>query len=106
MATPPPSGTIFEQNPYENHPSLSAVEAEVLWEYAKLAQNVKLVTTKTRKLMDEPDQMLVARLRSLETKMGLVMVLFKASVWNVINEQPVDVQYGPAETSEDTTIRR
>ncbi|KAF8823843.1 hypothetical protein HHX47_DHR9000455 [Lentinula edodes] len=73
MSSPPPSGTIFEQNPYENHPSLSAIEAEVLWEYAKLAQNVKL---------------------------------FKASVWNVINEQPVDVQYGPAETSEDTTIRQ
>ncbi|KAJ3998684.1 DASH complex subunit Dad3-domain-containing protein [Lentinula boryana] len=105
MSSPPPAGNIFEENPYENHLSLSPVEAEVLWEYAKLAQNVKLVTMKTRKLMDEPDQMLVSRLRSLETKMGLVMVLFKASVWNVINEQPVDAMHA-AETSGDTTIRR
>ncbi|KAJ3728521.1 DASH complex subunit Dad3-domain-containing protein [Lentinula raphanica] len=106
MSDSTPTGNIFEENPYANHASLSPVEAEVLWEYAKLAQNVKLVTSKTRRLMNEPDQMLVSRLRSLETKMGLVMVLFKASVWNVINEQPIDVMYGPAETSADATIRR
>ncbi|KAJ3841099.1 DASH complex subunit Dad3-domain-containing protein [Lentinula raphanica] len=103
MSDSTPTGNIFEENPYANHASLSPVEAEVLWEYAKLAQNV---TSKTRKLMNEPDQMLVSRLRSLETKMGLVMVLFKASVWNVINEQPIDAMYGPAETSADATIRR
>ncbi|KAJ4475720.1 DASH complex subunit Dad3-domain-containing protein [Lentinula aciculospora] len=106
MSSPSPTGNLFDENPYENHPSLSPVEAEVLWEYAKLAQNVKLVTMKTRKLMDEPDQMLVSRLRSLDTKMGLVMVLFKASVWNVINEQPVDALYGSTETSGETTIQR
>ncbi|KAF9068308.1 DASH complex subunit Dad3-domain-containing protein [Rhodocollybia butyracea] len=91
----------------KNHPSLSSIEAEVLWEYAKLAQNVKQVTMKTRKLTEEPDRMLVARLRSLETKMGLVLTLFKASVWNVINDQPqpVNPQYDLAEAQSDTTIR-
>ena len=31
-------------NPYEGHPSLSQLEAAVLWEYAKLAQNVGMVS--------------------------------------------------------------
>lgn len=38
------SNTIFETNPYEGHPSLTNLEAEVLWQYAKLAQNVKEVS--------------------------------------------------------------
>ena len=36
---------IFAINPYEDHPSLSALEAEVLWEYAKLNQQIKDVRT-------------------------------------------------------------
>jgi hypothetical protein len=32
---------VFIKNPYESHPSLTSTEAEVLWEYAKLAQHVK-----------------------------------------------------------------
>jgi DASH complex subunit DAD3 len=35
--------SIMETNPYELHPSLSALEADVLWEYAKLSQHVKEV---------------------------------------------------------------
>jgi hypothetical protein len=31
---------IFHTNPYESHESLSPLEAEVLWEYAKLSQHV------------------------------------------------------------------
>ena len=34
---------IFTRNPYESQPSLSPLEAEVLWEYAKLAQHIKNV---------------------------------------------------------------
>ena len=37
------SSNVFETNPYEGHPGLSELEAEVLWQYAKLAQNVKEV---------------------------------------------------------------
>jgi DASH complex subunit DAD3 len=36
---------IFTINPYEDHPSLSPLEAEVLWEYAKLNQQIKDVRT-------------------------------------------------------------
>lgn len=34
---------IFATNPYADHPSLSETEAEVLWQYAKLSQNIKEV---------------------------------------------------------------
>ena len=37
------NSTIFESNPYEGHPNLSELEAEVLWQYAKLSQNIKEV---------------------------------------------------------------
>ena len=37
------STQIFEINPYENHPELSQTEAQVLWEYAKLNQRLKIV---------------------------------------------------------------
>ena len=32
---------IFSINPYEDHPSLTQIEASVLWEYAKLNQHTK-----------------------------------------------------------------
>jgi DASH complex subunit DAD3 len=38
---------IFSVNPYENHPSLSQLQADVLWEYAKLNQHIKDVRTPT-----------------------------------------------------------
>lgn len=38
------SDSIFAANPYETHPSLSATEADVLWEYAKLSQHIKDVS--------------------------------------------------------------
>ena len=37
------SAQIFEVNPYENHPELTQTEAELLWEYAKLNQRLKIV---------------------------------------------------------------
>lgn len=35
------STTIFDENPYEDHAQLAPLEADVLWEYAKLAQHVR-----------------------------------------------------------------
>lgn len=102
------SGTadVFDANPYESHPSLTALEANVLWEYAKLSQHVKDLTVTTRQLSEGPDENLIARLRVLERKMGLVLTLFKASVWGVINEQPVqDIEGGYAYAMADITHR-
>ncbi|KAI0006148.1 DASH complex subunit Dad3-domain-containing protein [Russula compacta] len=81
------SNQIFSVNPYENHPSLTQVEADVLWEYAKLNQHIKDLITQTRSLSEIPDETMLKRLRILERKMGLVLTLFKASVWGVVNEQ-------------------
>jgi DASH complex subunit DAD3 len=47
MSSPVQGSEIFDSNPYESHPNLSALEAEVLWEYAKLAQHLKEVTPPT-----------------------------------------------------------
>ncbi|KAF9454601.1 hypothetical protein P691DRAFT_692288 [Macrolepiota fuliginosa MF-IS2] len=107
MASPTNTHDIFLENPYETHPSLTPLEAEVLWEYAKLAQHVKLMTHKMRMLQEEPDKKMLARLRVLEKKMGLVLTLFKASVWGVINEQAVpDASDSYDIDDSDNTIRR
>ncbi|KAH8099506.1 DASH complex subunit Dad3-domain-containing protein [Cristinia sonorae] len=101
------TSTVFETNPYEGHPNLSDVEADVLWQYAKLSQNIRELITETRRLSEAPDETLLKRLRSLEMKMGLVLTLFKASVWAVINEQPIiDDSAAYAESSADDTIMR
>jgi len=101
------SSTVFDTNPYEGHPNLSELEAEVLWQYAQLAQNVKELTAETRRLSEAPDETLLKRLRALELKMGLVLTLFKASVWAVINEQPVAEASSPDQdqTADDTIMQ-
>ena len=43
MTSPTSVNDILNINPYESHPGLTMTEAEVLWEYAKLAHLVKLV---------------------------------------------------------------
>ncbi|KAJ7461555.1 DASH complex subunit Dad3-domain-containing protein [Mycena latifolia] len=89
MESPSPPSDVFAENPYANQASLSPIEKEVLWEYAKLAENLKQLKQKTRNLTEQPDTLLLARLRAVENKMGLILTLFKASVWGVINEQNV-----------------
>lgn len=51
MASAAP-GEIFSENPYEGHPSLSELESQVLWEYAKLAQHIKQVRCPALKFGD------------------------------------------------------
>ncbi|KAG1891456.1 hypothetical protein F4604DRAFT_1706439 [Suillus subluteus] len=88
---------IFDANPYESHASLTCTGGECF---------VGLTVT-TRRLSEGPDENLIARLRVLERKMGLVLTLFKASVWGVINEQPVqEIEGGYAYATADTTLRR
>ena len=47
MTSPPPTTgialPILEDNPYTGHPDLTQLEADVLWEYAKMAGLVKQV---------------------------------------------------------------
>ncbi|KAI0362483.1 hypothetical protein OH77DRAFT_1500170 [Trametes cingulata] len=106
MSTALSNSSIFETNPYEGHPNLSELEAEVLWQYAKLSQNIKELIAETRRVSEAPDEKLLKQLRALEVKMGLVLTLFKASVWAVINEQPMaDASSAYADTTADDTIR-
>ncbi|KAF7317950.1 S5A-REDUCTASE domain-containing protein [Mycena kentingensis (nom. inval.)] len=95
MSSPQPQSDVFSANPYLDNPNLTTLEGEVLWEYAKLAQHLKQLRHKTRLLNEQPDAILLEKLRVVENKMGLILTLFKASVWGVINEQNV---------SNDTTI--
>lgn len=78
------------------------------------------MTIQTRRLGESPDETVLARLRVLESKMGVVLTLvciicddektrtmliisqFKASVWGVINEQPAmdhDNTYSTADST-------
>jgi len=86
------SSEIFTVNPYEDHPGLTQIEADVLWEHAKLNQHIKDLVIRTRSLSETPDETMLKRLRILERKMGLVLTLFKASVWGVVNEQTFSAQ--------------
>ncbi|KAI0032838.1 DASH complex subunit Dad3-domain-containing protein [Vararia minispora EC-137] len=78
---------VFQHNPYDDHPSLTPFEADVLWEYAKLSQHIKDLIVQTRRLSEKPDELLLKQLRILERKMGLVFTLFKASAWAVISDR-------------------
>ncbi|EIM89801.1 uncharacterized protein STEHIDRAFT_50696 [Stereum hirsutum FP-91666 SS1] len=100
MTAVAPQNTIFDVNPYEDHPSLSPVEADILWEYAKLNQHIKDLVAQTRRLSEAPDEGMLKRLRVLERKMGLVLTLFKASVWGVVNEQAYADHSGTAQSDE------
>ena len=53
MAATASNSDIFQVNSYEGHPSLTQLEAEVLWEYAKLAQNVKEVRCEAERISGE-----------------------------------------------------
>ncbi|CAE6341693.1 unnamed protein product [Rhizoctonia solani] len=80
-----------EANIYAGHPQLTPLEADVLWEYAKLARTLKTVriilVAKSREMSERSDDALLAKLRAAEMKMGLVHTLLKASVWAVLVKQ-------------------
>ncbi|KAG8748405.1 hypothetical protein FRC10_005952 [Ceratobasidium sp. 414] len=99
--------THDEDNVYAAHPQLTPLEADVLWEYAKLARTLKTLVAKSREMSERSDDALLAKLRAAEIKMGLVHTLasvasgpslaadwlgclvsqFKASVWAVLVKQ-------------------
>ncbi|ELU43566.1 DASH complex subunit dad3 domain-containing protein [Rhizoctonia solani AG-1 IA] len=64
-----------ETNIYAGHPQLTPLEADVLWEYAKLSRTLKALVTKSREMTEHSDDALLAKLRAAEMKMGLVHTL-------------------------------
>ncbi|KAB5594995.1 hypothetical protein CTheo_1628 [Ceratobasidium theobromae] len=87
---PFPMSALDHSNVYAAHPHLTPLEADVLWEYAKLARTLKTVcatqslslplttpqlVAKSREMTDKSDDELLAKLRAAEIKMGLVHTL-------------------------------
>ncbi|KAL9938806.1 hypothetical protein V8E36_002525 [Tilletia maclaganii] len=76
------------QNPYANHPQLSSTESALLFEYHKLASTLKRIQEISYPLASPVTHTnLLQSMRVLERKMGLVLTLFKASVWALLVEQ-------------------
>ncbi|CAD6892752.1 unnamed protein product [Tilletia controversa] len=75
-------------NPYANHPQLSQTEAALLFEYHKLATTMKRIQEISYSLASPTTHTaLLHSIRVLERKMGLVLTLFKASVWALLVER-------------------
>lgn len=75
-------------NPYEGDRSLSPAEQELLGEYARLAGTVRRVASLSSQLASSSTHAsMLAELRVIERKMGLVLTLFKASVWAIVMQQ-------------------
>jgi DASH complex subunit DAD3 len=81
------------QNPFAGHRQLNEKEQEVLGEYARLAATVRRVAALSSSLAsNERHGQLLSDLRILERKMGLVLTLFKASVWSLIQTHQDDIE--------------
>ncbi|KZP01708.1 hypothetical protein CALVIDRAFT_594402 [Calocera viscosa TUFC12733] len=110
-SAPPPSAAtaqddaVLVQNPYASHPALSPLEGEVLWEYAKTARLVRKLSGIAKDLGGRPNEELLSQLRVLERKMGLVLTLFKASVWAVIVEGEEAEQEMLAKQEQEARLR-
>ncbi|KAG8951869.1 hypothetical protein FRC04_005561 [Tulasnella sp. 424] len=104
-SAPPISLPILEENPYTGHPELSALESDVLWEYAKMAALVKQLANTTRNLANDPSNDLLAKLRIVERQMGLVLTLFKASVWStIVSAEAEEDEADRTDSGYDTTV--
>ncbi|RXK40889.1 DASH complex subunit DAD3 [Tremella mesenterica] len=96
--------SITTINPYINHPQLSSLEQQVLWEYAKLGDKIKRIANLAKLTAENPNEGLLTDLRALERKMGLVLTLFRASVWAVIMDSQAEAEArGNAHYEEEMT---
>lgn len=75
-------------NPYLGHRQLTKSEAHLLGEYYRLSQTLKRILAISGPLSaTKPHAQVLDSLRLTERKMGLVITLFKASVWSIMMEQ-------------------
>ncbi|KAN0059938.1 hypothetical protein ACQY0O_007911 [Thecaphora frezii] len=100
-----PGGSEPFINPYAGHRGLSETEQELLGEYARLAATIHRVSALSTLLCNSSaHSSLLSSLRTLERKMGLVLTLFKASVWAIVQEQQ-DVQEAEAAAAAEEEAR-
>ncbi|GAA6001002.1 Dad3p [Rhodotorula paludigena] len=62
------------------------LEQQVLHEYASTARSLDDIATVVQRLSAAQPQIL-AELRPLERKLGLILTLFKASVWSLLRQR-------------------
>ncbi|GAA5917393.1 hypothetical protein JCM6882_000843 [Rhodosporidiobolus microsporus] len=66
--------------------TIARLERQVLGEYAATARNLDDITATVQRLSSAQPQVL-AELRPLERKLGLILTLFKASVWSLLRQR-------------------
>ncbi|ORY31301.1 DASH complex subunit Dad3, partial [Naematelia encephala] len=71
---------------------LAPLEQDVLWEYAKLNDKIRRIANLARLTADSPNEDLLSELRVLEKKMGLVLTLYKASVYAVMMDSQAEAE--------------
>ncbi|GAA5884148.1 hypothetical protein JCM16303_005940 [Sporobolomyces ruberrimus] len=65
---------------------ITKLEQQVLDEYSSIARNLDEMSTAVQRLSAVQPHLL-ADLRPLERKLGLVFTLFKASVWSILRQR-------------------
>ncbi|GAA5945771.1 hypothetical protein JCM3775_005847 [Rhodotorula graminis] len=68
------------------------LELQVLQEYSATARNLDDIATVVQRLSAAQPQIL-SELRPLERKLGLILTLFKASVWSVLRQREDAAMY-------------
>ncbi|KAI9724190.1 MAG: hypothetical protein M1828_003935 [Chrysothrix sp. TS-e1954] len=86
--TSPTSATV--QDPYQNDPRLSPLEADVLREYRQLRANLDALSQAITGLASAPSTQIAEGLRLLERKTALVCTALKASVYGIVLQQQID----------------
>ncbi|GAA5845084.1 hypothetical protein JCM11251_000004 [Rhodosporidiobolus azoricus] len=71
---------------------IARLERQVLSEYAQTARSLDEVTATVQRLSAAQPQVL-AELRPLERKLGLILTLFKASVWSLLRQREDQQMY-------------
>ncbi|PWN26621.1 hypothetical protein BDZ90DRAFT_261423 [Jaminaea rosea] len=84
-AQPAPSNW---HNPYLGHRLLTPSQSHLLGEYHRLSTTLRrILSTSAQLSATRPHAQVLDELRETERKMGLVITLFKASVWSIVVEQ-------------------
>ncbi|GAA5964381.1 hypothetical protein JCM3765_006396 [Sporobolomyces pararoseus] len=71
---------------------ITKLEQQVLDEYSLVARNLDEMAAVVQRLSAVQPQLL-AELRPLERKLGLVFTLFKASVWSILRQREDQQMY-------------
>ncbi|GAA6020893.1 hypothetical protein JCM10207_003180 [Rhodosporidiobolus poonsookiae] len=76
--------------------AIARLEGQVLAQYGTVAHNLDDVAAAIQRLSATQPQVLV-ELRPLERKLGLILTLFKASVWSLLRQREDQQLYAEEE---------